>query len=266
VIGDVAGTEDPLAELFRRGFTLSPDLARAIQSVRPTHTVSLEKRRQLAQVAGRSKVSLRVGTAPVPPVVARFAPDDYDIIAGVRTAVVDQVLNGLHQTRTIPRVVPLETLLPENDRKLLATSLTGIFGNIPPDAVAGNIILRGPLSAAALDRTDALRLSVPFTLEIVRFVDAGGVRTRVVASTLVATLGLVVSLGADVRFLASREAAQGGTSAATAAVIICAANPGLVAKSTVSGTPAASRRVGSSHHALGRYKRRSINVCPAGAA
>jgi hypothetical protein len=167
----------------------------------------LEKRRQLAQVAGRSKVSFRVGTAPVPPVVARFAPDDYDIIAGVRTAIIDQVLNGLHQTRTIPRVVPLETLLSENDRKLLATSLTGIFGNIPRDAVAGNIILRGPLSTAALDRTDALRLSVPFTLEIVRFVDSGGVRTRVVVSTLVATLGLVVSLGADVGPLGSPEAA-----------------------------------------------------------
>ena len=49
-------------------------------------------------------------------------------------------------------------------------------------------------------------------------------------------------------------------------MIIWVARAGLVANSTSSGTPAASRRSESSHQFLGRYSRRSINVCPAGAA
>ncbi len=57
-----------------------------------------------------------------------------------------------------------------------------------------------------------------------------------------------------------------GTPASSAAVIICRANAGFVANSTVVGMPARCRRTGSSVQHLGSYRARSINACPRGAA
>ena len=57
-----------------------------------------------------------------------------------------------------------------------------------------------------------------------------------------------------------------GMPASRASVIIFVASSGLVANSTSSGTPATARPSASSAQSFGRYSRRSISVCPFGAA
>jgi transposase len=69
---------------------------------------------------------------------------------------------------------------------------------------------------------------------------------------------------------ASAVSAKGGfwfcTPAVLAAQICCSANSGLVANATDSGTPAARRRLASSHHSCGRYSRHAIGMLAAAVA
>jgi hypothetical protein len=196
VIGSAAATADPIAELKRRGFTFSAPMLAAIARTRPNVRMGPVARQRMERVARKTRITLRAGGAAAPVAAARFAPDDFDVIAAVTTALADQVLNGLLRTNTLPQVVPLVRLLTAAQRGQLATALTGVFTNIPPDSLAGNLSIRGPLSTRALTGTDGLLLAAPFTLQIVQ---RTGLPT--VVGELRGTLTLVVQLGADVQFL-----------------------------------------------------------------
>ncbi|MEO8661342.1 MAG: hypothetical protein ABI693_22920 [Bryobacteraceae bacterium] len=201
-LGNVAGASDPIGELKRKGFTFSPALIKAIGKTRPSIAISDTTRQRAARIAAKTKVTVHAGGNSVPTVALRFAPDDFDVIAAVNTSLVDQVLNGLHQTNTIPQRIPFERLLTLAQRSQLAKALSGVFTDIPDDGVAGTLSLIGPLSTRALDGTDALLLSVPFTLEILQLTPL-----RTVVGVLTGTLSLVVALSADVAFLGNPEVA-----------------------------------------------------------
>jgi hypothetical protein len=202
VIGDVAATEDPIVELRRRGFTFSADLERRLRDTRP-NAIPASTRRRLALLASRTRATVRAGGAPASIATPRFAPDDYDVIAAIRTALADSVLNGLHQTHAIPQQIPLQRLLSAEERTTLATALTGVFPNIPADAAAGTLTIRGPLSTRALNGTTALLLALPFSLDFVRLTPF-----PTVVGVLSGTLSVIVALDADVQFLGNPEAAS----------------------------------------------------------
>jgi hypothetical protein len=197
VLGDVVGSEDPIGELRRRGFQFTGDLSKALQGVKPSVSLSVAQRQRFARLAGKSKVTFRVGAPPAQQ-LRRFAPNDYDVIAGIRLTLTDQILNGLRQTQTIPQQIPLDRLLTQAQRAQLATALSGVFETIPRGSEAGKIFLRDGISTAPLNGTDTVLLSLPFGLEIFHTVTSSEVTRREIVGTLSGKLTLVARLSADV--------------------------------------------------------------------
>jgi len=165
-IGDAAGSTDPIAEIKRRGFTFSAALTQAMARARP-RPIAEAARQRAARIASKTKVTIRAGGQRPPAVAARFAPDDYDVIAALNTSLADGILNGMLQTNTIPQRIPFDRFLSESDRATAATALSGVFTNIPQNSALGTLNIRGPFVSRALHNTDALALDVPFSLEIV---------------------------------------------------------------------------------------------------
>ena len=173
-----------------------------MQGVKPTAPFSVAQRQRFARLAGKSKVTFRVG-APAAQPLRRLAPDDYDVVAGVSLTLTEQILNGLRQTQTIPQLIPLDRLLTKAQRGQLATALSGVFETIPRGSEAGNIFLRAGISTAPLDGTDTVLVSLPFGLEIFHTVTSSEVTRREIVGTLSGKLRLVARLTADVTGLGS---------------------------------------------------------------
>ncbi len=205
VLGDVAGAEDPISELRRRGFQITGDLDKALKNVKPAAPLSLAQRQRFARLAKKSKVTFRVG-APVARRLRIFAPDDYDVMAGIPLTLADQILNGLRATQTIPQQVPLDRLLSQDLRNQLSKVLSADFTNVPPGSEVGNLSIRAGISTAPLDGTDTVQLSVPFSLEVFHTVTTG-VPHRELVGTLAGKLSLVAKLGANVTGLGNPETA-----------------------------------------------------------
>lgn len=205
VLGDVVGFEDPMGELKRRGFNVTGDLEKALREVKPSGQLSVAKRKQFAAIAGKGTVTFRIGP-PLVPELLKFAPNDYDVIAGIRLSLADQVLNGLRETQTIPQLVPLLRLLSAKDHSDLLSALRDVFATIPADARIGDLTIRPGISTTALNGTDQIQLNVPVSLDIFHVVNVDGVDRRETLGPLSGRLRLVARLGADVTELNSDAA------------------------------------------------------------
>jgi hypothetical protein len=192
VLGDVAAFQDPLAELTKRGFTLGGDLA-GTAAKRPAVTpLSGATAAEITRIAAAmGKVTIAVG--PGKGITQRFAAGDYDIIAGVRMAVANEILQGLYDSYTIPHVLALASLLDAGSLQSLVSVLSGSLQGIPTGAQAGSFLISGAPTLNEVAGTDRVLVNIPFSL---------GFRLpqqSADSASLAGTLSLVAEAQADVQ-------------------------------------------------------------------
>ncbi len=193
-LGSVAASADPLAELQRRGFTFAGDLAAITHGGSSRPPLPLGLRNRVADLSAKAgKVTVTLGQPPVP--VARFAPDDYDIIVGLRLIVVDEIFRGLYDSFTIPHTINLPAVLDSGQIQSLTAVLNGSLTGIPLQAQASVFHIDSAPTTSAIPGTSALFIGVPFTLDF-RSPDGSSV-------SLSGTLSLVVEVAADVQIAQS---------------------------------------------------------------
>ncbi|PWU08158.1 MAG: hypothetical protein C5B51_08380 [Terriglobia bacterium] len=190
-LGGVVASEDPIAELKRRGFTLSNQVQAGLSGVSPGRPVSEANRKKFAQTAAKAGiVRFHIGTTPRP--VPRIAPDDYDAVAAVSLSSINRILAGLFDSFTIPHQIDFATLLEPNILNDLADALSIALKGIPRDAAVSDFQIRSAPTVTEVNGTDRMTLHVPFTLDFARLPN------RTVVTSFTGTLNLVVQLSADV--------------------------------------------------------------------
>jgi hypothetical protein len=192
VLGDVAAFQDPLAELTKRGFTLGCDLAGTAAKRPAVPPISAAKAAEITRIAAAmGKVTIAVG--PGKGITQRFAAGDYDIIAGVRMVVANEILQGLYDSYTIPHVLALAWLLDAGSLQSLVAVLSGSLQGIPTGAQAGSFLISGAPTLNEVAGTDQVLVHIPFSL---------GFRLpqqSTDSASLAGTLSLVAEAQADVQ-------------------------------------------------------------------
>lgn len=166
VLGNVAHLVDPIAELQRQGFQFKGELKRALENAKPASTMSIAQRERLAKLVQKGKTTFHINK-PKPIPLLSTVSGDYDIMVGVRLSLVDEVLRGLRQVNTIPQKLSLEQLLSPFELAAFSLALELLFKNFPKGSTVGNFRIREGISTKAIENRDALRVRLPFELELI---------------------------------------------------------------------------------------------------
>lgn len=193
-VGDVLTAENPLDELKARGFTFSPALEQKLTTTRTTKKLSETDQKRWAQEAktiGPVKFQVR----PLAALPAALPEGEYDLMVGVRLQVIFEVLAGLYDTLTWPRLIP-----PDDAGFLFRLSALRDFSSNVPEGdniTVGALHFTAPPTVSPVNGTENLVVNQPFSLDIDRLspvsVFGGGVRR-----TKVSSLDGIVHFGARV--------------------------------------------------------------------
>lgn len=189
LLGRVATEADPIAALARDGFTLAPDLERRLRQ--RTREVAPEVRRQWARLAPQAG-RLTFSTGRTPQVLARdLAIGEFEVSAGVRMSVANEILAGLHANRTIPDILFLDRLLSPD----ILAALAGAFVVNRPGGSIGRLELTpAPTIAPMGEGLDRVALSLPFRLHFERIQNGPLRQLRIPVTFATGRLRLIVGL------------------------------------------------------------------------
>jgi hypothetical protein len=196
--GRTAG-EDPRTDLERRGYKLSPALARRVATLRPSKPIDAPRRERWAAAAREAGPVHYLEGLPPRGTPRERAAGDWDIVAAVGFDAVDAALAGLHATRVVPRDIDLGLVLSSSElTDLIAEVLQDVFEGVP-DGINSIVLRLDPApTARPIVGTDGAELTLPFTLDLGRTSVFAG---RTTLTSIVGTLQLGVSLDAEVSFV-----------------------------------------------------------------
>jgi hypothetical protein len=186
---------DLKGELSRKGHSLSPELdreytARLAQYRTRAGAAKVARWQDLRTQSGRLRV------AKQQPLIALKikAPGDWDIIASVKLATVDEVLRGLLAARTIPKTIALKQFLSAGELQGAMALFRGSFTGIPDGAgvTPGKLRLLEVLPTQPIDGSNQIRIAVRAILEF----HSG----EAVVARLAAEVRLIVTARADISF------------------------------------------------------------------
>lgn len=195
--GRTAG-EDPRRDLERRGYQLSPALARRVATLRPERLIDAGRRERWAAAAREAGLVHYHEGLPQRGTPRERAAGDWDIVVAVEFDAVNAALAGLHATRVVPREIDLALVLSSSElTDVIADVLQDVFEGVPEGI--NSIVLRlDPPTALPIAGTDSARLILPFTLDLDRSSFLGD---RLTLASIRGTMQLGVSLDAEVGFV-----------------------------------------------------------------
>lgn len=198
VLSGRPASEDPRCDLERRGFELSPALARRVADLAPAKPIDAARRQRWAAAAREAGPVHYFAGLPQRPERRERAAGDWDIVAAVGFDAVNAALAGLHATRVVPREIDLGRVLSSSElTRFIVDVLRQVFERIP-EGVSSILLRLDPApTAVPIAGTDSARLILPFTL------DLGGpsiLGDRITIALIRGTMQLGVSLDAEVSF------------------------------------------------------------------
>jgi hypothetical protein len=132
--GDVILADDPIKALEKQGKIVSPALQKRLNDAANQKILSQTERQhwiqrlQALKAPGFSdQIRFKVGKSPQV-VFKKLSSGDYDLIVGVRVAVIDETLAGLYDTRTWPARLP-----PDQAQQIFPLSSLRTFSDDIPD-------------------------------------------------------------------------------------------------------------------------------------
>ena len=161
-LGSVVTSPDSLTALADQGFTLSPAIRERLAAAAPTATVSTAQRKRLARSARRlGTVRFGVARAALPAFDDPLPEGEYDFAAALRLAVVDETLAALFEGFQYPREITEDV-----DGLFTRARLEALSDDVPPSpARIGPLLLTAPLTVEAVNGTDHVLVTQPFSLE-----------------------------------------------------------------------------------------------------
>ncbi len=188
-LGQSPFSTDPLSDLARNGYTLSPQLQSQWDS-------ALKDKKLALPPAGVTAADFK-GTLTfqqTEQISARTSPypGNYDVLAGVSYAVADAALDALYQSGKIPHEIALDQSLSAGT----LTALGGFFKGATGGEPSRFHITSAPTVAAATDGTAEIAVLIPFQLDWMEFhkLASGATFAKLITSavgTLQLTMGLV---------------------------------------------------------------------------
>lgn len=191
-LGKSPFSTDPLADLSRAGYTLSPELNRQWQS-------ALQGKKLALPPVGVTPASFK-GTLNFQP-TSRIAPQvqpapgNYDVLAGLTFAVANTALNAVYQSGTIPQEIALDQLLS-------STALEALTGLFKANQQSGQLrrlqITSAPTLAETTDGSKEVALLIPIQFDWIETISTGITQIEKLITTATGTLQLTMTLIANV--------------------------------------------------------------------
>jgi hypothetical protein len=183
---------DPLADLAREGYTLSPQLQSQLDS-------GLKDKKFARPPAGVTPADFKgmLTFQQAPHIAPSISPaaGNYDVLAGLTFAVVDTALDAVYQSGTIPHDVALDQLLSPGE----LTALGGFFKGVTGGHLSRLHITSAPTIAGTTDGSAVVALLIPIQLDWMQFRTLStGVTVAKVITSAVGTLQLTTTLIANV--------------------------------------------------------------------
>lgn len=191
-LGNNPFSADPLADLAREGYKLSPQLQSQLDS-------GLKDKKLARPPAGvtaadfKGKLTFQQ-TPHITPSISP-APGNYDVLAGLTFAVANTALDAVYQSGTIPHEVALDQLLSADE----LTALGGLFKGVTGGQLSRLHLTSAPTIAGTTDGSAIVALLVPIQLDWIQFRTLStGVTVARLITTAVGTLKLTMTLVANV--------------------------------------------------------------------
>jgi hypothetical protein len=195
--GPVVYEADPIGELRARGFTLTPALARALDSAEArSRLLGAERQRRLANLRGRLAPTIQIGPLTRP--ADGLPGGHHDLTVGLKLDKVDEIIADMYAKHSFPHEVSLASAAGSL-AELLAVLRNELIG-VPTgsDVSIGQLHLTGPPTTTALptptrmpvDTTARLLVHLPVTLDFDRVASS-----TTPGQTALATLQAVAHFG-----------------------------------------------------------------------
>jgi hypothetical protein len=192
-LGESPFSADPLADLAREGYTLSPELQSQWDS-------ALKDTKLAPPPAGVTSADF-TGTLTfqqIPQITPRTspAPGNYDVLAGLEFAVANTAIGAVYQSGTIPHEIALDQSLSAGE----LTALGGLFKGVAGGQLSRLHITSSPTLAGTTDGSVVVALVIPIQLDWIQFqvLPSTGMTIARVITTAVGTLQLTMTLVANV--------------------------------------------------------------------
>jgi hypothetical protein len=191
-LGKTPFSTNPLADLARQGYMLSPELKKQWDT-------ALKGKKLSPPPAGATPASIKGtltfgGTAPIKQLYTP-APGNYDVLAGLTLAAADIAIEAVYQAGTLPHEIAL-------DQSLSATELTELAGLFKVDRLGGKLrrlyITAAATLAGTIDGTSIVALTIPIRLEWIQVINTGVTPIQKLITYATGALQLTMTLVANV--------------------------------------------------------------------
>ncbi len=194
-LGKSPFSTDPLADLAREGYTLSPELTRQWH-------LALEDKKLALPPPGVTPVSFPgTLTFQQPPVIttqAQPAPGNYDVLAGLTFAVANTAIDAVYQSGTIPHEIALDQLLSATELEALADFFKVDRPGGQPTRLQ---ITSAPTLAGTTDSNSVVALLIPIELDWIEILNFQGTQIQKLITQATGTLQLTMTPVAKVALL-----------------------------------------------------------------